>query len=259
MTTIGVIQARFDSSRLPGKVLEHVGATTMLAGVMRRLSESRLVDEVVVATTTSPTDDGIAALVANEGYEVVRGSSFDVLDRFHDVLLARPDADVVVRVTADCPFLDPELVDEVIRARAEHGVDFASNRLPPPYARTYPVGLDVEVSTSAALRRAWSEADEPYFREHVMPFLYVEDSQFSRFIVDLDADYSQYRWTVDTPEDLRAARAIARYLPHSSTSWRDVLAVVVEHPELVAINAQFTQKQVTQVDSRWTEIDRKRD
>jgi spore coat polysaccharide biosynthesis protein SpsF len=256
MTTIGIVQARFDSSRLPGKVLERVNGTTMLAGVLRRFAASRLVDEVIVATTTSPADDGITALAASEGYAVIRGSAFDVLDRFHDVLLARPEADVVVRVTADCPFLDPALVDDVIRARAENDVDFASNRLPPPYARTFPVGLDVEASTSTALRRAWNEADKPYFREHVMPFLYVEHSPFTKFIVDLDVDYSQYRWTVDTPEDLEAARAIAGYLPEDSTSWRDVLAVVVEHPELTRINAQLTQKHVTQVDPRWAEIDR---
>lgn len=251
MTTVCVVQARFGSSRLPGKVLETIAGAPMLLGILERLGRSELIDEIVVATTISHDDDPLVDAAQNAGFAVMRGSVYDVLDRFHDVVLARPDADVIVRVTADCPFIDPQLVDAVIRARRESGSDFAANRLPPPYRRTYPVGLDVEVCTTAALSQAWCEATEPYLREHVMPYFYTNPDLFSLHIVDLGEDLSAYRWTVDTPEDLRAMREIAACLPLGSTAWRDVLEVVRLHPDLAMINADQAQKSLKQVDGRW--------
>ncbi|MBC7594098.1 MAG: glycosyltransferase family protein [Kineosporiaceae bacterium] len=255
MTTVCVVQARFGSSRLPGKVLEVVAGAPMLLGILGRLSRSTLIDEVIVATTTSDDDDPLVNAAERAGFAVVRGSVYDVLDRFHDVLIKRPHADVIVRITADCPFIDPVLVDKVICAREESSADFAANRLPPPYRRTYPVGLDVEVCTATALSRAWAEASEPYLREHVMPYIYLNPASFSVQIVDLEEDLSTYRWTVDTPEDLEAMREISRFLPHGSTAWRDVLEVVRLHPELNKLNAGQTQKSLKQVDDRWRKPD----
>lgn len=252
MTTICIVQARFDSSRLPGKVLERIGDEPMLAHVLNRAGQSKLVDEVILATTESDSDDAVAQLASELGYAVVRGSTFDVLDRFHDVLKERPLADVVVRVTADCPFLDPELISEVIQSRADTKSDYASNRLPPPFSRTFPVGLDVEVCTAESLQAAWEEASEEFLREHVTPFLYLNEDRFKVHVVDCELDLSAMRWTVDTPEDLAAARRIASHLPADSNAWRDVLAVMREHPEIQVINAGQSQKVLEQVDDRWS-------
>jgi spore coat polysaccharide biosynthesis protein SpsF len=251
MSTLCIIQARCGSSRLPGKILEPILGVSMLAGIIRRLQQSRLVDELVVATTRESSDDPVVAIASASNCAVVRGSTFDVLDRFHDALVAYPDTDVVVRVTADCPFIDPDLVDDVIRARLDHKADFASNRLPPPYQRTFPVGLDVEVCTAIALEKAWKEAVESHCREHVMPFLYAPDSGFRVHVLDLAEDLSNYRWTVDTPQDLEAVREIAVLLPASSTSWRDVLGVVRQNSWLSQINGGQAQKHVEEVDARW--------
>ena len=251
MSTLCIVQARYGSSRLPGKVVEPILGVPMLAGIIKRLQQSRLVDHLVVATTSESGDDPVVAIASAADCAVVRGSTFDVLDRFHDALVAYPDTDVIVRVTADCPFIDPGLVDEVIQARSDHDADFASNRLPPPYRRTFPVGLDVEVCTAIAFEKAWNEAAEPHFREHVMPFLYASDSGFQVHILDLAEDLSNYRWTVDTPQDLEAVRQIADLLPAGSTSWREVLEVVQANPWLTELNNGQTQKMVHEVDSRW--------
>lgn len=252
MSTVGVVQARFGSSRLPGKVLEPIGGVPMLQWTLDRIGAASTVDHVVLATTTDSTDDAVAGLSAGLGYETVRGSTFDVLDRFHDVLRVVPDADVVVRVTADCPFLDPDLIDDVVRLRERTDADFAANRLPPPYARTYPVGLDVEVSTRIALETAWREATAPHHREHVMPYLYENQGRFKVAVLDLPEDLSAYRWTVDTPQDLRAARAIAARLRPGDTNWRSVLGIVRADPALQAINASQEQKSVEVIDTRWS-------
>lgn len=253
MTTICVVQARFDSSRLPGKVLEPIGGVPILLRILDRLRLSKTVDEVIVATTRSSSDDPIVQLAEDAGVAVIRGSAFDVLDRFHDVLVARPDADVIVRVTADCPVVDPYLVDVVVRSLTARGVDYAANRLPPPYARTFPVGLDVEVCTARALTHAWENASESYMREHVTPYLYVDAGRFATHIVDWTEDLSHYRWTVDTPRDLEAMRQIYSYLRTDSTDWQDVLDVVRAHPSIDAVNADEAQKVLEQVDSRWVD------
>lgn len=250
MTTVAVIQARAGSSRLPGKVLELVGGTPMLERVIRRVARATTVDHVVVATTEEPGDDVVADLAARSGAAVHRGSSFDVLDRFHGAIAWCADDDVLVRVTADCPFIDPGLIDEAVRAREATGADFVANRLPPPYRRTTPVGLDVEVTTVGNLRRAWRRASSPHQREHVMPYLY-ETEGLRVHVIDLDEDLSAMRWTVDTPADLAAVRALAGLLPAEPYTWRDVLEVARAHPEIGAINGVEVQKAVTVTDDRW--------
>ena len=143
------------------------------------------------------------------------------------------------------------LVDEVVRLHLGTGADFSANRLPPPARRTTPVGLDVEVARREALETAWRAAREPADREHVMPFLYREPGRFRVSVSDMEEDLSGYRWTVDTPEDLEAVRAIWAHLDGPLAGWAEVLAVVREHPEISELNAQVAQKHVDVVDERW--------
>lgn len=253
MTTVCVVQARFGSKRLPGKVLEPIGSAPMLVRVLDRLRRAATLDEIIVATTSAASDDAVAKVANFAGVKVVRGSQFDVLDRYHDALLASSSASVIVRVTADCPFIDPDLVDLVVRERADHNADFVANRLPPPHPRTYPVGLDVEVCTAIALDRAWREAAAPHHREHVMPYLYENPDLFVIRVLQLDNDLSHYRWTVDTVEDLDAVRRLDALVGPEPFGWHDVLKVAADNPRIGQINSAQRQKLVSEFDERWSE------
>jgi spore coat polysaccharide biosynthesis protein SpsF len=239
---VAVIQARMGSTRLPGKVLADLEGRTMLERILARLARARGLSLVTVATTTLAEDDPIASLCRDRGIECVRGSPTDVLDRYH-VAARMTEADVIVRITGDCPLIDPDLVNECVKAylSAAPPVDLALNRL--PWARTYPIGLDTEVLGRKALDVAWREAQEPYQREHVVPFLYENLDRFKMIHLQAEADYGRYRWTVDTPEDLEAVRAILRCFPgRDDFGWRDVLALMDRRPDLAAINADVVHK-----------------
>jgi len=371
--TVAIIQARRSSRRLPDKVLLDIGGKPMLQRVVERTRQARRLDEVIVATTIAPEDDAIGQLCQHIGVAVTRGSVFDVLDRFYQTSLAF-QAKVVVRITADCPLIDPGVIDQVVEAFFNWGKfspptslpegegsrpspptslprgegsrpspptslsggegrkpspptplprgegsrpspptplpggegsrpspptplprgegskgsmvspptslpggegskamwDFAANRLPPPWKRTFPIGLDVEVCTFAALERAWREATQPYHREHVMPYLYEEERsvhvstlqspahlppfppKFFRVLqVDHDPDYGFYRWTVDTAEDLQFVRHVyAHFDNRDSFSWMEILEFVQRHPEIAQINAAVPHKTVHDIDER---------
>lgn len=237
-----IIQARMSSTRLPGKVLQDIAGKPMLAWVVERARKAQTVSEVVVATTREPSDDPIDAYCRQMGYACTRGSLEDVLDRFYQTA-RQYQADVVVRVTADCPLIDPAEIDHVVREYRRSGVDFAANRLPPPFGRTYPIGLDTEVCSFAALERAWKEAREPYQREHVMPYLYEVPGRFRVLRIDHDPDYGDLRWTVDTPQDLELVRAIfERMAGRNGFGWLDVLELFQREPELARMNAGINQK-----------------
>jgi spore coat polysaccharide biosynthesis protein SpsF len=247
---VAIIQARFNSSRLPGKVLKDLGGQTLLAWAVERARRARTLTNVVVATTTDPSDDVIVAYCAQHGYPVFRGSQFDVLDRFYRAALEFR-ADIIVRITADCPLIDPEEIDRVVERFQATGAEFACNRLPPPWTRTTPIGLDTEVCSFAGLERAWKEAVEKYEREHVMPFFYDVDGRFKVVVLDSEQDYSHLRWTVDTSEDLDLLRAVvARLGGRTDVSWRDVLALFEQEPELAQINANIQHKTGLEFDSR---------
>ena len=273
---VAIIQGRMGSSRLPGKVLLDIAGKPMIQHVIERARRAQRLDSVVVATSRESTDDPIAEFCAGLGVACSRGSLHDVLDRFHQAASAQ-HASRVVRITADCPMIDPLLIDETIRLLDESGtskqVDFAANRLPPPFGRTFPIGLDVEVCTFEALQRAWQEATETFQREHVMPFLY-EGTQFEPSTHPASAgglywdfgtsargfgiaqlqhspDHGGLRWTVDTPADLEFARQVFARLGHKPEfTWQDVLAVLQKEPALVAINAEVRHKSMTEVDER---------
>jgi spore coat polysaccharide biosynthesis protein SpsF len=250
LRTVTLVQARMSSSRLPGKVLKDINDKPMIAWVVERTRQAKSVDFVAVATTTDPADYAIEAWCRDSQTACYRGSMFDVLDRFYQAAKLYA-ADVIVRVTADCPLIDPQVIDETVATFHSHGADFAANRLPPPWGRSYPIGLDTEVCSFSALDRAWKEAKEAHEREHVMPYLYDVPDRFKVYQLNTTPDYGALRWTVDTPEDLEFIRAIFTHLPDKEHfSWLDVLAVTHAHPELNAINAEVKHKVFNDVDSR---------
>lgn len=262
---VAIIQARMGSSRLPGKVLLDLAGKPMLARVVARTSRATAVDQVLVATTSDASDDPVAACCDAMGVPCARGSTHDVLDRYYQAA-KDAEADVIVRITADCPVIDPDLVDGCVKTLQEGSYDFTCNRLPLPFTRTYPIGLDTEVCTFAALQKAWDEADENFHREHVMPYLYegVELSVVSRQLsagvsprgfkiaqLHHTSDYGAYRWTVDTPEDLAFMRRVyARFNGRDDFFWKDVLTLVHAEPELMEINAGIKHKTLKEIDER---------
>jgi len=240
MKPLAVVQARMGSSRLPGKVLADLGGETVLARVVHRLSRARSVQQIIVATSISAKDDAVAYECDRLQVECFRGSEHDVLDRYYRCADAfAPSA--VVRITADCPLIDPALVDLTIRAFEENTCDYASNALVPRYPR----GLDVEVFTMSALARAWREASQPYEREHVTPYLYEHPDLFRLFSCQAEADYSHHRWTLDTAHDLELVRAIyARFGNQHHFGWWEVLQVLGNEPRLALLNSHVVQKAV---------------
>jgi spore coat polysaccharide biosynthesis protein SpsF len=246
---VAFVQARMSSSRLPGKVLKDITGEPMLVHVVERAKKAKLINQVVVATTDDPSDDAIEALCKKYGYAVYHGNLHDVLDRFYQAA-KQYQADVVVRFTADCPLLDPLLIDETIQAFLDNQVDFAANRLPPPFTRTYPIGLDTEVCSFVALERAWHEAKEKYEREHVLPYLYQVEGRFKVCRVEYEKDYGSWRITVDTQADLDMVRKIFEHFGKQEFNWLDVIHYLEAHPEIAKINANVAHKTVFDVDHR---------
>lgn len=282
-----IIQARMASSRLPGKVLLELAGMPMLGHVVRRTQHARTVTQVLVATTDDPADDPIADFCRQLDLPCTRGSQFDVLDRYYQAA-RQAEAQVVVRVTGDCPLIDPQLIDRTVSyflgrlgttpalaADRAFPWDFAANRLPPPWGRTYPIGLDTEVCSFSALEYAWRFARLPHQREHVMPYLYeyspIADSRrldgytppdesaprdperprFRALLVNHSQDFGDLRWTVDTPADLAMLRALMARLPDLETSsWQQVLEVFEQHPEIAALNAAVAHKRLYDIDAR---------
>lgn len=264
---VAIIQGRMSSSRLPGKILADIGGQPMLSRVYIRTARAKTLDEVIFATTTDASDDPVAEYCDFAGIPFTRGSLFDVLDRYYQTAL-QAKANVVVRITADCPVIDPGLIDNVVDTLLEDGYDFVCNRLPPPWTRTYPIGLDVEACTFKVLKKAWKEAKEPQHREHAMPYFY-EGVQLTRQSRTLETgtsprgyniallhhttDFGDYRWTVDTPEDLEFMREVyARFDGRDDFTWKEVLDLVHDNPELARINEGVQHKTLKDIDERAT-------
>jgi spore coat polysaccharide biosynthesis protein SpsF len=240
MTAAAIIQARMGSSRLPGKVLRPIAGRPLLGYMLERVQRAALVDRIVVATTQSSADDPVERLCRDLGVATWRGSEDDVLDRM--VLAARSaTADEVIRLTADCPLIDPGLIDAVVRLRRAEDADYATNTLPP----TFPDGLDVEVMTMAALETAAAEARLPSQREHVTPFLRDDPGRFRHANLAAPADFSHLRWTVDVAEDLAVVERLAELLAASGrgSGWLDALAAMTGEPELLRLNRHVTRNE----------------
>jgi len=239
---IAIVQARMGSTRLPGKVLKELLGKPMLTRVINRSQRSKLVDEVVVATTINPMDESIVELCEKEGYRYYRGSEVDVLDRYYRAAL-KYKGDVIVRLCSDDPLIDSEIIDMVVDEFLSHypEADYVSNTFP---SCGFPVGLYAEAISFSALGRAWREDNNPVWREHVTPYIYRHPEQFKLYSVKSEVDYSHMRWTVDTPEDLTFVRKIYEYFGHDNFSWKDVLRLLKLHPEWLEINQHIQQKMV---------------
>ena len=231
---VAIIQARMGSTRLPGKVLADIGGEPMLARIVSRVKQARTVQKIVVATSDATSDDRVAEVCERKNIAVFRGSEKNVLDRFYRAAKDH-QADVVVRITGDCPLIDPEVIDRVIAAYLRGECDYASNTM----VCTYPDGLDTEVFSIAALETAWHDARRAADREHVTPFLRTSRRFRLRNVEsELGRSTRHLRWTVDEPCDLEFVRAVYAYFgPKKIFGWRDVLALLDAQPALGRLNA----------------------
>lgn len=244
MKTVAIIQARIGSTRLPGKVLRDLAGTTVLGRVVDRARKFREVDEVLVATSNRSADEAIVNECRRIDVPWFRGSEEDVLDRFAGAARSS-DASVCVRLTADCPLLDPGVSDTIISLflEANGGADYASNKIP----QSFPRGLDTEVFSIDALERAAREARQTYERVHVTPYIYRHPEMFSLISVTSDVDRADWRWTVDTAEDLDFVRELYHRLDGSPDfSWQDVIAILENDPSLMWINSRVQQKEIAE-------------
>jgi len=238
---LGILQARMSSTRLPGKVLEPIMGRTLLACQIERVRRSRGIDRLVVATSCNPEDLPIADECRKQNIDVYRGDLYNVLDRFYQAA-RRYHAEHIMRLTGDCPLIDPQIVDALISFYLEAECDYASNCRPP----SYPDGLDAEVFTFAALENAWRESTLPEEKEHVVVHIITHPERFKIANYRYSRDLSRLRWTVDEPEDLEFVRRVyeALYPKKPAFTMDDVLDLLDRRPELIQINNQHKSTRV---------------
>ena len=238
MKTIAIVQARMGSTRFPNKVMRAINGVPMIELLLGRLAKAKHIDRIVLATTTDPRERALVDHVRKLGYEVFQGSESDVLDRYYQA--AKPHSPgTVVRITGDCPLIDPELVDQVIAAFESEGVDYLSNTLPP----TYPDGLDTEVFSFRALEQAAQRATRPVEREHVTPFI-RESGLFTTGNFAHDQDHSQERWTVDEAADFEVVAGVFNHFhPRTDFGWREVMALRHSQPAVFQANRDLTRNE----------------
>ena len=233
MRPVIIIQARMGSSRLPGKVLADLHGAPMLARMVERVERARGISEITVATTDRPEDAPVCDLARDLGIRCFAGDAHDVLDRYYHAARAF-DADPVVRLTGDCPLIDPDIVSAVLDCYLEAGdADHAS------LGGMFPDGLDTEVVALRALTRAWSDARLPSEREHVTPYIWKHPERFRLLTYGFPEDRWGMRWTVDEECDLAFVRAVYErlYAPGRAFGWREIVDLVEKVPEIGALNA----------------------
>ena len=238
MKTIAIVQARMGSTRFPSKVMRPITGVPMIELLLRRLAKAKRISQTILATSDDPRNQPLVDHVRSLGYEVFQGSENDVLDRFCQAARAhQPEA--VVRITGDCPLIDPDLVDQVIAAYEAQGVDYLSNILPP----SYPDGLDVEVFSFRALEQAGRQATKPDDREHVTPFL-RESSLFKTGNLVYERDCSRERWTVDEAVDFEVVAAVfSHFHPRIDFGWLEVMALRQTQPALFLANQHLIRNE----------------
>jgi glutamate-1-semialdehyde 2,1-aminomutase len=235
---VAIVQARMGSTRLPNKVMRLVEGTPMIGLLLQRLRHAEEVDQVIVATSDDLANDPLAEYVKTLDFACFRGDERDVLQRFVQAAAAF-DAEIVVRITADCPLTDPAIVDDCVRSFRAQNLDYLSNSAPP----TFPDGLDVEIMTRASLVRADRETSDSSAREHVTPYI-RQSGQFRTGVLRNDEDLSALRWTVDEKEDFEiVSRVFAHFAPAIDFGWKDVLDLQQREPQLFAGNEQFLRNE----------------
>lgn len=241
MKVVCIIQTRVGSTRLPGKVLMDIAGKTAVEQVVDRIKRAMGIDEVIIATTELPKDDAVVEEAKRLGVKFSRGSEEDVLSRYY-YAAKENNSDVVVRITSDCPLIDSKVSSDIIEFFLNNieKYDYVSNTL----ERTYPRGIDTEVFTFKALEKAFAEASSKREREHVTPYIWDNVKLFRIYQFKNPIDYSDYRWTLDTSEDLELIRKIYSYFMDNSFNMMDVISLYNKYPELRAINESIEQKKV---------------
>lgn len=243
MKVVAIIQARMGSTRLPGKVLKEINGKTLLGYQIERVKQSKSIDQIVIATTDLMSDQPIVDFCLSSKIDFYRGSEKDVLSRYYEAA-QQYKADIIVRLTSDCPIIDPIIIDDVINhfIKKNPKVDYTSNTL----ERTYPRGLDTEVISFEGLKKAHEEATLERDREHVTAYLYTNPNKFKLSGIVSVNDYSHHRWTVDTEEDFKLISLILNEIYDENYLFvlEDVITLMDENPEWIKINQQVEQKKI---------------
>jgi spore coat polysaccharide biosynthesis protein SpsF len=244
MKVAAIIQARMGSTRLPGKILKTVLGKTLLEYQIERVKRAKLIDEIIVATTAKKSDDPIAQLCHQLSIPFYRGSEDDVLSRYYEAA-TRFKVDVVVRLTSDCPIIDPEVIDKTVDVYLANcqSVDYVSNTL----VRTFPRGLDTEVFSYKVLKEAFDHTIDKMYREHVTSYIYSHDEIYTLKNIASIENYGDHRWTVDTPEDFALLKNIieALYPFNKEFVLEDVIKLLEMNPEWIEINKHIEQKKLS--------------
>ncbi len=235
-----IIQARMGSNRLPGKVMMDLCGKPVLWHILQRVKQAKLVDEIVVATSAQKADDEIYNYLNSIGTKCFRGSEDDVLARYYYAAKQYP-ADAIVRITADCPLIDPHIIDKVISSFSISACEYASNT---GDERKYPRGLDCEIFTCNLLNRAFYEAVQDYEREHVTPFMYWK--QDSILSIENNNNYADMRWTLDTIEDFQLINEIYKYFYKGAHNFymEEIYTFLKDNPDIYELNRNVKQKKV---------------
>lgn len=240
---VSIIQARTGSSRLPKKIMRILCGKTILAHDIERIKQSKNINEIIIATTINEEDDIIVKEAQFNGVKVYRGSEEDVLDRYYNAALEN-NADVIVRITSDCPLIDPYITEEIISFYLNNDYDLVTNSGDDLSKRTYPRGLDVEVFSFEILEKAHLNADKYYQREHVTPYIYENSKNI--YYYKNNTNYSKHRWTIDTEEDFELIEAIYEELYNGKHDFyfKDILNLFDRKPQLFDINKHVEQKKL---------------
>ena len=227
------------SQRLPGKIMLPIGGQPMLAQVVQRVDRSIHIDQTVVAASNLPEDEPIWNWCSENDVPFVKGDPTDVLSRY-ELAATKFGADQIIRITSDCPLIDPQIIDATIEILIENEhLDYATNFYP---VRTFPRGLDTEVFTKACLQRLLTEANQPTYREHVTLMIYRNPHLFQIGSHMAGTSYADLRWTVDTEQDLHLARKIYDFFPDNQFTWRDVIRAYLQNSDWRTINHHVAQK-----------------
>lgn len=241
MKIAAIIQTRMGSTRLPGKVMKQLQGKTVLSHVIERVRQSKLIDEIIIATTVDEKDDVVNDEAIRCGAKVFRGSEEDVLSRYYYAAKTY-NIDVIVRITSDCPLIDPNVIDELIACYLNGQYSLVTNAGSDLSHRTYPRGLDTEVFSMEVLEEAFHNARQSYQHEHVTPYIY-ENKEGIRYYKN-DTDFSQYRLTLDTEEDFTLIKEIYDRLYSRSMYLSDIMDLFRQEPHLFSINAHIEQKKI---------------
>jgi len=236
MKIIAIIQARMGATRLPGKMMKDLSGQPVVAHVINRVKMAASINELWLATTIREQDNVLAVWAEEHSVRCFRGSENNVLDRYYQTAL-KAEADVVVRITADCPLLDYQIVDQVVNKYLEGGSDYVCNTQPP----TFPDGLDVEIFSFGALEKAWKEAKLKSEHEHVTPYIWKQPKIFKIKNVNNSDDLSHHRWTLDTPEDLELIRKVVKEMSRYDgyCGLECILQIIEKHPDWQEINSKY--------------------